>query len=309
MLLVCGCKGKEGPADPFLVDRTGLGIQIPGESAQITYFAEDLCVANENVEEIEADTSDALAACFFNLDTKEVLYARNIHDRLYPASTTKIMTALVALDRGDLDAQATVSENAITFHESGVTTVKLKTGDVLTLRQLLHALLVTSANDAANVIAEQVGGSIEGFVEMMNEEAQKIGATNTHFVNPNGLHNEEHYTTVYDLYLMFQKAMEHEEFLEILQLPEYKTTYLKADGTSMEATWPSSNQFTKGAVTVPEGVTALGGKTGTTSAAKSCLVQLFADADGERYVAIILGCEDRGKLYEEMQTFLSTLNN
>ena len=228
------------------------------------------------------------------------IYAKNIHERMYPASTTKIMTALVALDKGDLDAQTTVSKEAITFSESGVSTAKLKEGDVLTLRQLLYALLTVSANDAANVIAEQIAGSQDAFVEMMNQEAQKIGATNTHFVNANGLHSEDHYTTA---------AMQHEEFLQMLQEKEYQASYQAADGTTVEAVWSTTNQFTKGDVTVPDGVTAVGGKTGTTTAAMSCLVQLFEDAQGEQYVAIILGCKERGILYQEMQTFLSNLNN
>lgn len=304
-----GCSGNVKLEDAFSADSSGFGINSQEDSTGISYFAEDLCVANEDVESIEADTSDALAACFFDLDTREVLYAKNIHERLYPASTTKIMTALVALENGDLDAQTTVSQEAVTFHESGVSTAKLKAGDVLTLRQLLYALLVVSANDAANVIAEQIAGSSGQFVEMMNEEAAEIGATNTHFTNPNGLHDEEHYTTAYDLYLMFQKALEYDTFLEILKTPDYETTYAAADGSSVTASWSTTNQFTKGDVTVPDGVTAVGGKTGTTTAAMSCLVQLFEDASGNRYVAIILGCRERAILYQEMQSFLSNLNN
>lgn len=307
--LLSGCTGNEKLEDAFAADRPGLGVQSQSESGDIPYFAEDLCVVNDDVEAIEADTAEALAACFFNLETKEILYAKNVHDRLYPASTTKIMTALTALRYGDLDAQTSVTKEAITFSESGVSTVKLKEGDVLTLRQLLHALLIVSANDAANVIAEQVGGSIDEFVGMMNEEAQRIGATNTHFVNPNGLHNEEHYTTAYDLYLMFQEALKYDAFLEILQKPSYDASYLAADGSARTETWSTTNLFTKGDVTVPEGVTAVGGKTGTTTAAMSCLVQLFEDAEGTRYVAIILGCKERAILYQEMQSFLSNLNN
>ncbi len=303
-----GCSRDSDLEDAFTADRAGLGIQGEDESSDISYFAEEFCIADGDVEEIEADTSESLAACFFSLDTREVLYAKNVYEQLYPASTTKIMTALVSLKYGDLDAQTTVSETAVTFTESGVTTAGLKEGDVLTLRQLLYALLTVSANDAANVIAEQVGGSIEEFVAMMNEEAAALGATNTHFVNPNGLHDEDHYTTAYDLYLMFQEAMQYDTFLEMIQTAEYTTTYTSADGSTAEATWTSSNQFTKGAVTVPDGVTAVGGKTGTTSAAMSCLVQLFEDAQGQRYVAIILGCTERATLYEEMGTFLSSLN-
>lgn len=305
-----GCSWGAALEEPFTADHPEFGILSPDENADIPYYAEDLCVANEDVAAIEADTADALAACFFKLDTKEVLYAKNVHEKLYPASTTKIMTALVALDKAeDLEAQTTVSKEAITFHESGVSKADLKEGDVLTMHQLLYALLTVSANDAANVIAEAVGGSSEAFVELMNAEAQKIGATNTHFVNPNGLHNEEHYTTVYDLYLMFQEAMKHDEFIEILKTASYEASYAAADGSPVTKTWASSNLFTKGDVTVPEGVSAVGGKTGTTSAAKSCLVQLFEDAQGNSYVAIILGCEDRAKLYQEMQSFLSSLNN
>ncbi len=308
-LSISGCSFGSGLSDAFAVDRPGLGVQSREEEADISYFAADLCVANEDVEAIEADTSRSLAACFFNLDTKEILYAKNVHDRLYPASTTKIMTALVALRHGDLDAQTSVSKEAITFTESGVSTAQLKEGDVLTTRQLLYALLTVSANDAANVIAEQIGGSQEQFVEMMNEEAMRIGATNTHFVNPNGLHNEEHYTTAYDLYLMFNEAMAYDDFIDMIKAPSYDVSYVAADGSAVEKTWSSSNLFTKGEVTVPDGVTAVGGKTGTTMAAKSCLVELFEDQQGTRYVAVILGCDERAILYQEMQSFLSALEN
>lgn len=313
MLCFCvflgGCSWGAALEEPFAADHPDLGVLGQGEDADIPYFAKDLCVTSTDAAEIEANTEEALAACFFKLDSKEILYAKNVHQRLYPASTTKIMTALVALDEVDVEAQTTVSKEAVTFTERGVSKADLKEGDILTIRQLLYGLLLASGNDAANAIAEQVSGSNESFVELMNVKAQKIGATNTHFTNPHGLHDEEHYTTVYDLYLMFQEAMKHEEFIEILKAASYEASYLAADGTPVTKTWMSSDLFTKGDVTVPEGVVAVGGKTGTTSAAKSCLVQLFEDAESSSYVAIILGCEERGKLYEEMQSFLSSLNN
>ena len=307
--LTSGCGQTAQLTDAFSSDHPEYGIQSGDDNTEIPYFAKDLCVAEGDAEEIEADTSEAEAALFFNIDTKEVLYAKNIYERLYPASTTKLMTALVALKNGDLDAQTTVSQESVTFHESGVSTAKLKAGDVLTLRQLLYALLLPSANDAANVIAEQIAGSQDQFVAMMNAEAKEIGATGSHFVNANGLHDENHYTTAYDLYLIFQAAMQYDDFMEIIQQKEYTATYTASDGSAIEATWSSSNKFTSGAVTVPDGVQAVGGKTGTTTAARSCLVQLFTDAQGQRYVAIILGCKERGILYEEMQSFLSNLNN
>ena len=121
---ISGCSWEQKPEDAFTADRPGFGFLDQGTDAEISYFADDLCVAAEDIKTIEGEAADALAACFFNLDTKEILYAKNIHGRVYPASTTKILTALLLLEQDDLDAQTTVSQNAITFHESGVTTVK-----------------------------------------------------------------------------------------------------------------------------------------------------------------------------------------
>lgn len=307
--LVTGCGKTEVFSDSFTADSLEYGITAGDTDTDISYFAKDLCVTDGDVEAVSADTSESYAALFFNVDTREVLYAKNIYDRLYPASTTKLMTALLALEHGNLDSQVTVSQEAITFHENGVSTAKLKAGDSLTVRQLLYALLLPSANDAANVIAEAVGGSVDQFTAMMNEKAQALGATGSHFVNANGLQDENHYTTAYDLYLIFQAAMKYDDFMEILQTPEYEASYQAADGTAVSAVWKSTNQFTAGNTAVPEGVSAVGGKTGTTTAARSCLVQLFTDAQGQRYVAIILGCKERAILYEEMLSFLSNLNN
>lgn len=307
--LVTGCGKTEVLSDSFTADSLEYGIMAGDTDTDISYFAKDLCVTDGDVEAVSADTSESYTALFFNVDTREVLYAKNIYDRLYPASTTKLMTALLALEHGNLDSPVTVSQEAITFHENGVSTAKLKAGDSLTVRQLLYAILLPSANDAANVIAEAVGGSVDQFAAMMNEKAQALGATGSHFVNANGLQNENHYTTAYDLYLIFQAAMEYDDFMEILQTPEYEASYQAADGTAVSAVWKSTNQFTAGNTAVPEGVSAVGGKTGTTTAARSCLVQLFTDAQGQRYVAIILGCKERAILYEEMLSFLSNLNN
>lgn len=306
--LLGGCAGASDLEDAFTADDPALGVLAGSVDSEVSYYAEDLCVTAEDVDELSVDTSESYGACFFRLDTAEVLYANNIHEQLYPASTTKIMTALLAIENGDLDASTTVSETAVTFTESGVSTAGLKAGDVLTLQQLLYALLLPSANDAANVIAEMIAGSTEAFADMMNERAQEIGATNSHFVNPNGLHDEDHYTTVYDLYLIFQEAIQYDTFLEVIQTEIFETTYTAADGTAVEATWSNSDQFTSGGVSLPEGFTALGGKTGTTSVARSCLVQLFEDSAGQRYVAIILGCSERAILYQEMQSFLEAIS-
>ena len=134
------------------------------------------------------------------------------------------MTALVAMENGSGDMLLTASEN-VTKLESGAQTCGIKEGDQMTLNQALHLLLINSANDAAVLIAEGIAGSIEGFSEMMNAEALNLGATNTHFVNPHGLSDDNHYTTVYDMYLITNAAIQYDRFNEIIHMKEYQTVY------------------------------------------------------------------------------------
>ena len=129
----------------------------------------------------------------------------------------------------------------------------------MTLAQALHALLIPSANDAAVMIAEGIAGSVEAFVEMMNEEALSLGATNTHFVNPHGLSHEEHYTTAYDIYLIMNEAIKYDMFNEIIGMAEYTTVYNDRSGNAKELNVKNSNAYLSGAES-PSGVTVVGGK-------------------------------------------------
>ena len=142
----------------------------------------------------------------------------------------------------------------------------------MTLDQAVHALLIASGNDVAVLIAEGVSasvngtsGSVEEFVELMNQEAQAIGATNCHFMNPNGLTQEGHYVTAYDLYLIFQEALKYELFNQIIQMNSYSTVYTAADGSEKTLEIENSNLFLRGTYEPPANVTVVGGKTGTTS--------------------------------------------
>ncbi|MGN0996442.1 MAG: D-alanyl-D-alanine carboxypeptidase family protein, partial [Candidatus Ventricola sp.] len=145
----------------------------------------------------------ARAACILDMQTGRVLFAQGMHDRLPMASTTKVMTALLAIERGNLSDEVVCSANA--FGVSG-TSIYLQEGERLTLEQMLLGLMLSSGNDAAVAIAEHIGGSLEGFVAMMNARAAEIGAVNTHFANPHGLPDDDHYTTAYDLALMAREA-------------------------------------------------------------------------------------------------------
>ena len=272
-------------------------------------FAENLCVVNSDVgtDNQAVDMTEATSAGLFDLNSNKVMYAKNIHERLQPASLTKIMTALVALKYGNPDDLITVTDEAA-ITESGAVLCGLKTGDQLTLNQALHALLIHSANDAAAAIAVHIGGSLDGFAELMNQEALAIGATNSHFVNPHGLTEDNHYVTAYDLYLIFNEALKNDLINEIIHMTSYETVFMDKDGKSKTFSFTTTNQYLKGTYKAPEQVTVIGGKTGTTSAAGNCLILLSKDTSGNPYIPVILHSSDRAVLYTEMTELLNVIN-
>ena len=272
-------------------------------------FASDLCVAISDIDNTSGlEMEKESAAGLFDVTNKEVIYAKDIHERLYPASLTKVMTALVALKYGNTEDMITVTQNVI-INESGAQLCGLKPGDQLTLNQALHALLIDSANDAGVVIAEHIGGSVEGFAEMMNQEAIAIGATNSHFVNPHGLPDNDHYVTAYDMYLIMNEAMQYNLFNEIIHMSDYSTVYFDKDGNEKEMSFGTTNLFLKGDYKSPETITVIGGKTGTTNAAGNCLILVTRDIAGNPYISVILRASERDKLYKEMIDLLSEINN
>ena len=312
-VMAFGCAGcGKGSYDmPYNPDAAVSGFNVISRqnSKAAHTFAEDLCVVTENVTNDETvDMTQAEAAILFSLNDCEVLYAKNAHEKLHPASLTKVMTALVALKYGSID-QVLKASNAVNITETGATLCGLKPGDSMTLNQALYVLLLHSANDAAMLIAENVGGSVEHFVELMNQEALELGATNTHFMNPHGLTQEEHYTTAYDLYLIFNEALKYEKFNEIIQTSSYEATYSDSAGAVKTLSIQTSNLFLRGNYKAPDNITVIGGKTGTTNAAKSCLMVLSRDAGGSPYISVILKAETRDLVYEKMIDLLEEIQN
>ena len=148
-------------------------------------------------------------------DTGTVLYGKNIHETYYPASITKILTALIVLEHCDLDEIVTFSHDAVYNVEEGSSSAGIDEGDELTVRDCLYALLLASANESANALAEHVSGSREAFAELMNEKAESLGCQDSHFANPSGLNDENHYTSAYDMALITRAAIENPTFVEI----------------------------------------------------------------------------------------------
>jgi len=174
---------------------------------QEDFFGKNLTVISRDKDNGGDTVLTAGALLFVNNTKKQAIYADDVYKKLYPASLTKLMTALLAFKYGTLTDNVTVSYNASHITEVGAKTCKLQEGDVLTLDVLLNSMLVYSGNDTAIAIAEHISGSVEAFANKMNQEAKNIGAVHSHFVNPNGLHDDNQYTTAYDLYLIFNELL------------------------------------------------------------------------------------------------------
>ncbi len=162
------------------------------------------------------------SALLMDLNSGKILYEKNIDKKMYPASLTKVMTAIITLENCNLNDIATVSYDAVMSLSSGYVTANLQVGEELTIEQLLYVLMVGSSNDAAIVLAEHISGSVEEFSKLMNEKAKEIGCTSTHFVNPNGAHDENHYSTARDLALISKYAMQNETFRTLVKTTSYK---------------------------------------------------------------------------------------
>lgn len=306
-VLFAGCGQQitiKNPYDVYESPRAyGLNVTVTTESDQ-TFFAKDLCVAGtEDLLSQNITASLSEAAGLFDIKENTLKFGKNIYGRVYPASTTKILTAYVALKHGDLAATATVTEQELQL-EAGSSVCGLSVGDTVSLEELLFGLLLCSGNDAANVIADLVAGSTEKFADLMNQEALALGATNSHFINPHGLHSEEHYTTVYDMYLVFQAALKEDKFAEIINSQLHTAAITKSTGESASLNWENTNKYLNGEAETPEGVEVLGGKTGTTNDAGYCLVLYSKNSNGVPHISIVYKSDSRENLYHEMTELL-----
>ena len=300
-----GC-GKITVENPYSIyeDSYTYGLIANSPSSSSNLFASGICVTDgSDMGTDQVDSQVAEGAGLFNMDTGEVLYAQNTLGKLYPASTTKILTAYVAMKYGDMEQEITVSEEACKQADDS-SIANLNPGDVLTLRQLIYGLMLRSGNDAAIAIAEGVSGSVDAFVELMNEEALRIGATHSHFVTPNGLHDEDHYTTIYDMYLITNQALTNNDFVEVLQTVNYDVLYKNAAGEDVQQTWSNTCGYLSGHYESPDGISVIGGKTGTTNPAGYCLVTYCTNEKNEHMISIVYHADCRANLYLLMNEML-----
>ncbi len=226
----------------------------------------------------------AEGAVLYDVTHNRFLYEKNADTHFYPASTTKLMTALLVAERCSFEDTVTFSETAVSRLESGAVTLKVKAGDQFSVKDCMYGLLLKSANEVANGLAEHVGGSIEGFAGLMNQRAAALGCTNTHFVNPNGLNDPQHFTSARDMALIARAAFENETVRQIASTLKYSFPASKSVPSVRELTMghkmldPSRAEYYPGFVA---------GKTGFTSLAGNTLVTCV-EKDGVRLIVVIL---------------------
>ena len=311
-----GCKSPQANDVPMLAPADGglvlpsvrtYAVQAESIPVGIRFMADDYCVPAADAR--PEKKRPVKAAILFDITDQEILFTQDCFTKIYPASTTKLLTALtfyriVEEEGRSLSEQATIREDngGITIY--GAKLCGFMKGDVVSLEGLLNGLLVYSGNDAAVAIAEYLCGSEADFVRRMNEIAWEIGATHTHFVNPHGLHNSEHYTTAYDMYLIFRECLRQEGFLEIAGKSTAVIDYYGVDGRAKRMELETTNQFLIGKSEVPDGVTVHGGKTGSTTPAGDCLI-LLSSCGGREYISAVFGASSRDVLYKQMGELLS----
>ncbi len=246
---------------------------------------------------------DVDSALLIDATHNKVIASQDGLKKVYPASTTKVLTALITLENCELSETVKLKKN-IKFHESGVVAVGFRKGDVVKIEGLLNALLIESANDAAVALADYIAGSEKAFAKMMNQRAKELGATHCNFVTSNGLHENNHYITAYDMYLIFKEAIKYDAFLNICKKANYTLNYETAAGIPWSIPMDTTNHYISGEYSLPDDIFMIGGKTGTTSQAGSCLVILTKDSKENEYISLVYGGNTKDVLYHTMTDLL-----
>lgn len=269
------------------VSATGITEEVSTEHPETTEYPDDPTRAPDLV---------ANAAIVMDAASGQVLYEKNSQEKKYPASITKILTVLIALEHNvDFNATVTMSENAIWGVERDSTLIGLDVGEQVTVKDLVYATMVKSANECAYALAEYVAGDIESFAKLMNERAAEIGCKNTHFVTPNGLHDEDHYTTAYDMALITREALKNETFREIAGTLNYTVpaTNLTEETRPL---WNGNKMINPAEPYYYEYCE--GGKTGYTMKANNTLMT-FAKKDGLELICVIMDCDGAKYAYSD----------
>lgn len=290
------------------------------EAGQMKFGISEMLKASDTTEYTMDDTvvyrsdntnaelfDDCYYALLINETDHQVLAAKNVHERMYPASMTKYMTAMVVCDKiesGDINLNSTVTltrDYDLTY--DGVAPADIFYGDEISVKDLLYGLMIESNNYYALILADYVAGSEEAFCVLMNQKAKSIGASNTHYMNPHGLDNPEHYSTAYDIYLITKEAYKYDLIRTIDEFESYSYSYISSEGYLINREITPSNYFLNGNVELPANFDINVWKTGTTDGAGNCL-SMYVTRDGKDYIVIASSGDSKAVLYDSMVELL-----
>ncbi len=244
-------------------------------------------VKEEQETRADAPSIGCKAAYLADPESGKVFFEKNAHDKMYPASTTKILTALLVLENCDVNETVTVSQNAIAMVPEGYSTAGLQAGETFSVKVLLQALLIPSANEAAYALAEHVSGSVAAFAEACNARAKELGCETLHFVNPNGVHDPNHYCSAYDLFLIAKECQKYKVFNKIVSMTEFTVPTTKLHKKN-DRTYPNTNAMLLPSSSDYYYPCCTGIKTGHTTPAGECLVSSSSKDDLD-LICVVLG--------------------
>lgn len=309
MFLAIGCKTSRYK---YSSDNLMAKLYTANEGQFAYGYAHDIFIPSKTeqrpVENISAEAYFVASVHANNKDTSFLRY-KNPYNEMPIASLTKLMTMLVVLRNCEnLDEVYEVPADAINL-ERNASVANLQAGDKVKIKDLLHALMLPSGNDAALTLAINcAGGSVDNFSIMMNNEANRIGAMHTHFVNPHGLNSNYHYSCCYDLYLIIRQLMKYPIFSEITSMRTYKTTVTDLTGNERELVWENTNYFVMGEMVISSNVSLVAGKTGYTQNAGDCLAIVSkAVNNDEHYISIVLNATSKSNVYRNTNKLLAAI--
>lgn len=287
----------------ILVSNCGLNVQATGEINEYEQVQQDAYNQKIETNEISGWPQGPQvypeSAIVMDMDTGAILYGKGIDKQQYPASITKVLTALVAIENSELTDTVRFSQESIDCLEPGYAHIAMKPGEEITMKDALHGLLLASANEVAYAIGESVGGTHERFVEMMNEKAVELGCKNTHFINTNGMFDEEHYTSARDMALITQAAFKHQELLDIVQTLQYTIP-----PTNIE---PEARTFQQKHKMLLHGryydERCIAGKTGYTEKAHNTLVTVMQQGDKRLVIAVLNSRKDTFEATKQLSDY------
>ncbi|MFI3213471.1 MAG: D-alanyl-D-alanine carboxypeptidase family protein [Eubacteriales bacterium] len=272
---------------------------------EVTEESEGVDIVDEEIDSSDISWPsgpevNASAAILMDINTGTILYGKNIHDQLYPASITKILTAYIAMQESDMDEMVTFSSEAvysINWREDA--NMGIKVGEIITMEQALYGVLVGSANEAAYAVGEHISGSMDDFVTLMNETATELGCLNSNFMNPNGIHDDYHYTTAYDMAMIGKAFFSNELLCNMSSTTSYQVPYSETQSNEELIVWAKSSLLPGKTYAYDYLV---GTKTGYTSESNQTLVSC-AENNGMKLVCVILDDESPNQFTDTINLF------